>query len=136
MQLSASDTFDRLRVGTEEMESSNLDGTLSVSVIGDFVPSGDDSFLIVDGPTEGSFSNCPPSEQTCTGLPALDPGLTWEVIHGSVKLSVVAVSPLYFAQFGDGETASASDVQILGGERAHVKRCVNRLRRLSPSTPG
>jgi len=120
MQLSASDTFDRLRVGTEEMESLSLDGTLSVSVIGDFVPTGDESFLIVDGPTEGSFSNYPPAAQTCTGLPALDPGLTWEVINGSVRLSVVAVSPLYFAQFGDGGMASAAEIQILGAGTAQL----------------
>ena len=44
--------------------------------------------MIVDGPTQGSFSNCIPSEMTCTGLPTLAPGLIWDVIQGSVRLSV------------------------------------------------
>ncbi len=114
MQLSDPSSFDTLQVGTATMESASLDGTLSVSLIDGFTPAGGNSFLIVDGTTEGSFSNCTPSEKTCTGLPALASGLIWEVIHGSVRLDVGAISPLYFAQFGDGEMASAGGAQTSG----------------------
>ncbi len=89
MELAGASSFDELRVGTVSMENASLGGTLSVSLIDGFIPTGGDSFLIVDGPSEGSFSNCTPSEKTCSGLPALAPGLIWEVIHGSVRLNVV-----------------------------------------------
>ncbi len=87
MELAGTSSFDTLQVGTAAMESASLGGTLSVSLIDAFAPAAGNSFLIVDGPTEGSFSNCTPS--TCTGLPALAPGLIWEVTQGSVRLSVV-----------------------------------------------
>ena len=89
MELAGESSFDVLQVGTATSESASLDGTLSVSLIDEFVPVVGNSFLIVDGPTEGSFSNCTPSEMTCAGLPMLAPGLIWDVIHGSVRLSVV-----------------------------------------------
>ncbi len=97
-----------------------LGGTLSVSLIDGFIPTAGDSFLIVDGTTEGSFSNCMRLEMTCTGFPPLGAGLLWEVIQGvSVTLRVVSddpepVSPLYFAQFGDGEIASTDLAETLG----------------------
>ena len=114
MQLSSSTSFDTLQVGTATMESASLGGTLSVSLIDDFIPAEGDSFLIVEGTTEGSFSNCITSEKTCIGLPAVASGLIWEVTLGSVSLSVGALSPLYFSQFGDGEMASAGSAQTLG----------------------
>ena len=89
MELAGTSSFDTLQVGTATMESASLGGTLSVSLIDAFTPAAGNSFLIVDGPTEGSFSNCTPSEATCTGFPALDPGLIWQVAQGSVLLSVV-----------------------------------------------
>ena len=88
MELAGASSFDVLRVGTAMDESASLDGALSVSLIDGFGPATGDSFLIVDGPTQGSFSNCIPSEMTCTGLPTLAPGLIWDVIQGSVRLSV------------------------------------------------
>ena len=89
MELAGASSFDTLLVGTAAMESASLGGTLSVSLIDAFTPAAGNSFLIVDGPTEGSFSNCTPSEATCTGFPALAPGLIWEVTQGSVTLSVL-----------------------------------------------
>ena len=88
MELAGASSFDVLQVGTAMGASASLGGTLSVSLIDGFTPSGGDSFLIVDGPSKGSFSNCTPSEFTCTGLPTLAPELFWEVIHGSVRLNV------------------------------------------------
>ncbi len=88
MELAGASSFDVLQVGTATGESANLDGILSVSLIDEFVPVLGNSFLIVDGPTEGSFSNCTPSEMTCAGLPTLAPGQFWDVIQGSVRLSV------------------------------------------------
>ena len=113
MELAGTSSFDTLQVGTAAMESASLDGTLSVSLIDAFTPAAGNGFLIVDGPTEGSFSNCTPSEKTCSGLPELAPGLIWEVLHGSVSLNVVRTTK-YFAQFGDGEVAAASGAQTLG----------------------
>ncbi len=60
MELAGESSFDVLQVGTATSESASLDGTLSVSLIDEFVPVVGNSFLIVDGPTEGSFSNCYP----------------------------------------------------------------------------
>ncbi len=120
MELAGAGSFDMLRVGTATMESASLGGTLSVSLIDGFIPTAGDSFLIVDGTTEGSFSNCMRLEMTCTGFPPLGAGLLWEVIQGvSVTLRVVSddpepVSPLYFAQFGDGEIASTDLAETLG----------------------
>ena len=88
MELASASSFDVLQVGTATGASASLDGTLSVSLIDGFAPAGGDSFLIVDGPTEGSFSNCTPFNLTCTGLPILAAELFWEVIHGSVRLNV------------------------------------------------
>ncbi len=88
MELADTSSFDVLQVGTATGESASLGGTLSVALIDGFIPAGGNSFLIVDGPTEGSFSNCVPSELTCSGLPTLTPGLFREVIYGSVRLSV------------------------------------------------
>ena len=120
MELAGAGSFDILRVGTETMESASLDGILSVASIDGFTPATGDSSLILDGSTEGSFSNCLPLEMSCTGLPSLDAGLLWEVINGvSVTLRVVPedlepVSPLYFAQFGDGEIVSTAVADELG----------------------
>ena len=120
MELAGAGSFDTLRVGTATMESASLGGTLSVSLTDGFIPAAGDSFLILDGSTEGSFSNCIPLEMTCTGFPALGAGLRWEVFQGvSVTLSVVSddmepASPLYFAQFGDGEIASTAVAETLG----------------------
>ena len=121
MELAGASSFDTLQVGTATMESASLGGTLSVSLIDGFIPAAGDSFPIVNGTTEGSFSNCIPLEMTCTGLPPLGAGLLWEVIQGvSVTLGVLPsddlepVSPLYFAQFGDGEIASMGVAEALG----------------------
>ena len=126
MELAGASSFDTLRVGTATMESASLGGTLSVSLIDGFIPAAGDSFPILDGTTEGSFSNCIPLEMTCTGLPPLGAGLLWEVIQGvSVTLSVVPddlepVSPLYFAQFGDGEIASTAVAETLGASTTQL----------------
>ena len=120
MQLSDPTSFDTLQVGTATMESASLDGTRAVSLVDGFTPAGGNSFLVVEGTTEGNFSNCTPSQQTCSGLPALTSGLMWEVIHGSVRLDVGAISPLYFAQFGDGEMASVGGAQTSGASTVQL----------------
>ena len=67
VELAGASSFDRLQVGTETVESASLGGTLSVSLLGGFVPAGGNSFLIVDGATEGSFSNCMPTKKPALG---------------------------------------------------------------------
>ena len=110
MELAGTSSFDTLQVGTAAMESASLGGTLSVSLIDAFTPAAGNSFLIVDGPTEGSFSNCTPSEATCTGLPGLAPGLIWEVTQGSVRLSVVQPgADLELKKVADKTTADVGD---------------------------
>jgi phage baseplate assembly protein gpV len=74
--LTAVTQFDQLDVNG----TASLAGTLNVSLIDGFVPSQGNQFLVLDGTTTGNFG--------ATNLPALPPGLEWQVTVGSVLLTV------------------------------------------------